>query len=84
MVEQIIWAVFVVSVLRQSTIPWTQMAREEELGACIPTVFQGDIMMILLNTERIRWNNNDGFVHTEISTSVNICVYTSMYTYIPH
>ncbi len=30
-----------------------------ELGTSKPTVFQGDIMMILLNAVRIRWNYNN-------------------------
>jgi hypothetical protein len=38
----------------------TQTALEEELRTCKPTVFQGDIMTILLNAVRIRWNNSNG------------------------
>jgi hypothetical protein len=38
----------------------TQTALEEELGTFKPTVFQGDIMMILRNAVGIRWNNNNG------------------------
>jgi hypothetical protein len=36
-----------------------QRAIEEELGTYKPTIFQGDIMMILLNAVKIRWNNNN-------------------------
>ena len=35
----------------------TQMALEEELGTCKPTVFQGNSMTILLNAVRV-WQNN--------------------------
>jgi len=72
----VIWAVFVVSVLRQSSILRTQIACEEELLVCIPTVFPGDITMILLDAVRIRRNNNHGVLHTEIQY---IIVCTSMY-----
>ncbi len=54
------WTGFVITVLRLSFMFRTQTALEEELGTCEPTVFQGDIMTILLNTVRIRWNNNNG------------------------
>jgi hypothetical protein len=40
------------------------MALEEELGTGIPTVFQGNIMVILLNAVRIWWNNNYSVLHT--------------------
>ena len=55
------------------------MALEEELGACIPTVFQGDIMVIVLNAVRIRWDNNYGVLLTEIQY---IIVCTKTYKYI--
>ncbi len=32
--------------LRQSSVLWVQVAAEEELGPCSPTVFQGKIMAI--------------------------------------
>jgi hypothetical protein len=53
------WTGFVITVLRLSSMFRTQTALEEELWTCKPTVFQGDIMTILLNAERIRWNNNN-------------------------
>jgi hypothetical protein len=43
-----------------------QIALEEELGTCTPTVFQGYIMTILqflLNVVRIRWNNNNSVLN---------------------
>jgi hypothetical protein len=35
----------------------TQVASEEELGSCIPTVFQGNINTILLDAVRV-WGDN--------------------------
>jgi hypothetical protein len=40
------------------------MAYEKELGGCMPTAFQRDITIILLNAVRIRRNNNHGILHT--------------------
>jgi hypothetical protein len=48
------WTGFVRTVLRLSSIFRTQTALEEELWTCKPTVFQGDIMTILLNAISIR------------------------------
>ena len=74
------WSSFVSTVPRQSAILWTQIALEEELGTCKPTFFQRDIMMILFNAVRIRWNNNYSVLLTEIKY---IRVYTCIYLYIP-
>jgi hypothetical protein len=75
-VQQIVWVHVVVACFRQSSTHWTQMICEEELGTCIPTVFQGDITMILLNVVRIRRSNNYGVLHIEIQYNI---VYISIY-----
>jgi hypothetical protein len=48
----------------QSPILWTHNTCEEELGTCIPTVLQGNIVAILLNAVRKRWDHNNGILHT--------------------
>jgi hypothetical protein len=42
----------------------TQVAGKVELGASIPTVFQGNILGNILNAVRIRRDNKDGVMHT--------------------
>jgi hypothetical protein len=49
---EIIWACFVTAGLWHYSTLWAQVAGEEELGACSPTVLQGNIMAILLNGVR--------------------------------
>ena len=73
------WTNFVVAVLLLSSMIWTQIALEKELGTCIRTVLQVNIKTILLNAVRIWWNYNDRVLR--IST-MYIRVYTSIYTYI--
>ena len=63
----------------QTSMLWTQIALEKELGTCIPTVLQGNIKTILLNAVRIRWNNNN-CVWLTVTTYMR--VYTSIYTHI--
>jgi hypothetical protein len=63
-VTEVIRADFMIWVLREPGISWTQAAGKEELGASIPTVFQGDILENLLNAVRIRRDNADGVLHT--------------------
>ena len=70
------WTSFVITFLLQSSMFRAQTVLEEELGTCKPTVFQLDIVMILLNAVRIRWNNNYSVLRIEIKY---ISVYTSMY-----
>ncbi len=53
------WTNFVDAVLRLSSMPWTQISLEKELGTCIPTVLEVNIKMILLNAVRIWWNYNN-------------------------
>ena len=48
----------------QSPILWTHSTCEEELGTCIPTVLQGNIVAILLNAV-LKWrDHNNGILHT--------------------
>ncbi len=58
----------------------TQTALKKELGTGIPTVFQGNIMTIILNAVRIRWNDTNSVLCMSIKY---ISVYTGVYTYIP-
>ena len=64
MVKDVIRAQSVIRILWESAIFWTQVAGKEELGASIPTVFQGNILGNLLNAVRIRRDNKDGVLHT--------------------
>jgi hypothetical protein len=63
-VIEVIRAEFVMLILRGPAILWSQVAGKVELGASIPTVFQGDILGNLLNSVRIRRDNKDGVLHT--------------------
>ncbi len=47
------WTKFVDAVLWFSSLLWTQIALEKELGTCIPTVLQVNIKMILLNKDMV-------------------------------
>jgi hypothetical protein len=63
-VHCIIWASFVGSVLRLSSIFRTQGTGEKELGMGIPHVFQGNIIMILKIVGI--WRDNEyGILHKE-------------------
>jgi hypothetical protein len=64
-IGEVIRAEFVDSVLRGSSILWTQVARKKKLRTSIPTVFQRKIIGILLNVVRVRRDNKDGVLHTE-------------------
>ena len=48
----------------QSSASRTQVALEEELGACIPTVFKGNIVYVFCNAVRIWRDHDDGILHT--------------------
>ena len=74
------WTSFVYTVLWLPSILRTQIALEKQLGTCIPTVFQGDIMTILLDTVRIQWNNKHSVLCIQTKY---IRVYTSTYMYVP-
>jgi hypothetical protein len=60
----VIRAGFVASVFRQSSIFWSQNAREEKLGTGIPAGLQGNIVSILFNAVRIRRDHRYGILHT--------------------
>jgi len=58
-----------------------QMASEEELGTGIPTVIQGYTVAVLLETVRIRWDDNNGILLrlTKMVYEQYVLVYTCMY-----
>ncbi len=70
----IIRARFVGSVFRQPPILWTKNTCEEELGASIPTVLQGNIVVIILNAVRKRrdHDNLNGILQTAIQL-IRVC-----------
>ena len=81
------WTNFVFAVLWLSSMLWTQIALEKELGTCIPTVLQVNIKMILLNAVRIWWNYNNRVLRIPTMYISNdlayILVYTNIYINIP-
>mmetsp|Transcript_41091 Transcript_41091/g.85802 ORF Transcript_41091/g.85802 Transcript_41091/m.85802 type:complete len:82 (+) Transcript_41091:985-1230(+) len=56
----VIWPFFVGSVFRQSPILWTQNTCEVELWTGILTVFQGNIVAIILNAVGKQRDQNNG------------------------
>jgi hypothetical protein len=48
----------------ESPTHWTQVAGKEKLLTSIPTVFQRNIFVNLLNAVRIRRDNKEGVLHT--------------------
>jgi hypothetical protein len=58
------WAASVDWILCGSPTLWTQITSKKKLGTSIPTVFQRNIIGILLNAVRIRRDNKDGVLHT--------------------
>ncbi len=62
--QEVIRADFVLPVLRLPSASRTQVALEEELGACIPTVFKGNIVYIFCNAVRIWLDHDNGVLHT--------------------
>ena len=68
-VPEIVWACFVTAVLLYSSALWAQVAAEEELGLCSPTVFQVNNMVILLNAVRERGNNQHSILHKSSTTA---------------
>ncbi len=70
MVTEVIRANFVIWILREPGISWTQPGGKEELGASIASVFQGDILENVLNAVRIRGDtgNNNGVLHWHTPT----------------
>ena len=59
---------------------WAQVAGEEELGACSPTVLQGNIMAILLNGVRVWRNDQYSILHKSSINSFKNRVCTSTYS----
>jgi hypothetical protein len=68
---------FVGSVLRQSSILWSQNTREDKLGTVMPAVLHGNIVSILFNAERIRRDHKYGILHTEIQ-HISVRTHTTM------
>jgi hypothetical protein len=58
----VIRAVSVSWILRGSSMFWTKVAGKQQLGASIPTVFQGDILGNLLNAVRVRRDDQDSIL----------------------
>ena len=58
--------------LWHSSTLWAQVAAEEELGACSPTVLQGNILAILLDGIRVWRNDQYSILHkTRDKSSIN-------------
>ncbi len=62
--QEVIRADFVLPVLRLPSASRTEVALEEELGACIPRVFKGKIVCIFCDAVRIWLDHDNGFLHT--------------------
>ena len=62
--QEVIRADFVRPFLGLPSASRTQVALEEELGACIPTVIKGNIVNFSCNAVRIWRDNDDGILHT--------------------
>jgi hypothetical protein len=77
-VREVIRAASVGWILWGSPTLWTQVACKKKLGMSIPTVFQWNIIGILLNAVRIRRDNKDGVLHT---TKLDIKIQSSTYVY---
>jgi hypothetical protein len=69
-VRDVIRAAYVGLILWGSPTLWTQVAGKEKLGTSIPTVFQHNIIGILLNAVGIRRDNKDGVLHTELDIKI--------------
>ncbi len=68
-VPEIVWARFVSPVLWFSSARRAQVAAEEELWPCCPTVFQVNSMAILLNAVRVLGNNQHSILHKSSTTA---------------
>jgi len=75
-VPEIVWACFVTAGLWQSSALWAQVAAEEELGQCSPTIFQVNSMVILPNAVRV-WGNNQHSILSEAHEH-GLCVVTHL------
>ncbi len=63
-VMKVIRAAAIGPILWGSPTIWTQVAGKEQLWMSIPTVFQLNIVVNLLNAIRIRRDNKDGVLYT--------------------
>jgi hypothetical protein len=63
-VREVVRAASVGCILWGSPTNWTQVAGKEKLQTSIPTVFQRNIYVNLLNAVRIRRDTKDGVLHT--------------------
>ena len=74
--QEVIRAYFVRPVLRLPSASRTQVlgqvALKEELGACIPTVFKGNIGYIFCDAVRIWQDHDNGVLHTPQPLSTGI------------
>jgi len=64
-VQEVIRADFVRRVLRLPSASRTQVALEEELGACILTLFKRNISYIFCDAVRIWRDHDNGVLHTQ-------------------
>ena len=86
----VIRAASVGCILWGSPTCWTQVAGKEKLWTSIPTVFQRNIVVVLLNAVRIRRDNKYGVLHTiklvvQLESSTYIlehCIYHVYTSYI--
>ena len=69
--QEVIRAYFVLPVLRLPSASRThwQVALEEELGACIPTVLKGNIVYIICYAGDIGWDQDNGVLHAPLPLS---------------
>ncbi len=70
-VPEIVWACSVTTVLQHSSALLAQVAAEKELGPCSPTVFEVNIMIIviLLNAVRIWGKKQHSILHKSSITA---------------
>ena len=62
--QEVIRADFVRQVFGRQSASRTQLALEEELGECIPTVFKGNIVYFFCDAVRIWLDHDNGVLHT--------------------
>jgi hypothetical protein len=77
-VPQIVWACFVTAGLWHLSTLWEQVAAEEELGQCSPTVTQVNSMVVLLNAVRV-WRKPQHSILQKSSTTALFVVCTCTY-----
>ncbi len=70
--QKVIRPYFVRWVLRLAPASWTQLAGEEQLGACLPHVFPRNISFIFRDTVRIGRDHEICVLHTAQPLSAGI------------